>query len=68
METVDELLEAVKTQFPELSEKTDRIYMQRFEDEKFELTFLWFECLADVLNIEMVAQVPPETYVQFLNI
>jgi hypothetical protein len=67
METVEELLEAVKTHFPELSEKTDRMYMQRFEDEKFELTFSWFECLADVLNIEMAAQVPPETHVQFFE-
>jgi len=62
METVEDLLDVVRTRFPELAEKTDRMHMQRYMDEEFELNFLWFECLADVLNAEMAAQVPYENY------
>lgn len=62
METVRELFDVVRTRFPELAEKTDRLHMQRYVDEGIELNFLWFECLADVLNVEMTARVPCENY------
>jgi hypothetical protein len=62
METVRELFDVVRSRFPQLTEKTDRMHMQRYIDDEFELDFLWFECLADVLNAEMTAQVPYENY------
>ncbi|WP_420475332.1 DUF7674 family protein [Noviherbaspirillum sp. ST9] len=67
METVKELFDATRTQFPELAEKTDNLHKQRYVDDELELNFLWFECLADVLNAEMTAHIPYENYANFFN-
>lgn len=65
MKTIKDLFDAVRTRFPELASKTDRLHMERYVDDELELNFLWLECLADVLNEEMAAEVPYEKFAEF---
>jgi hypothetical protein len=67
METVKELFDATRMQFPELAEKTDSLHMQRYVDDELELYFLWFECLADVLNAEMTTGLSYDSYAKFFD-
>ncbi len=67
MKTVKELFDAIRAKFPGLAKKTDRLHMQRYVDDEFELNFLWFECLADVLNAEMAENIPYENHAKFFN-
>jgi hypothetical protein len=50
-----------------LAAKADCVYLERFVDDGFELDFLWFECLADVLNAEMATRTPYEIHAAFFE-
>ena len=58
MNTVLELYVATREQFPELAARVDQLHARRWNELAAESTHVWFESLADTINVDMKAQVP----------
>lgn len=49
----DEFCNSIKEQYPVISAKADEEYTQRWGDDLEYYSHIWFEALADRLNVEM---------------
>jgi hypothetical protein len=65
--TLVELYTAVREKFPVVSRKADDLHMKLWGDPDEESAFVWFESLANALNIEMAAGSDPLHHVPLLN-
>jgi len=60
--TVIELFEEFRNRFPDLSDRVDIEHEKSWGEVDPENSFCWFESLANVINSDMHAEVPPASY------
>ncbi|MGH1486830.1 MAG: DUF7674 family protein [Cellvibrionaceae bacterium] len=60
--TVLEMYTEFRSDFPEISKKADKDFIDRFDELDPTLAYLWFESLANAFNMEMSNQVEPKKY------
>src|SRR5262245_57535904 len=58
MKTVLQLYVATRERFPELASSADKLHVRRWNELSAELAHVWFESLAQTLNVDMTADVP----------
>lgn len=62
-----ELYKSVREKFPLISEKADALHERLWGHPEEEAAYVWFESLANALNLEMAAEVDPNEYVSLLK-
>lgn len=64
---MDNLYEVVREKFPEVTGRADDEHIRLYDEIDPEMDALWFESLANALNLEMKTWAPAEQYQDLLN-
>jgi len=67
VETIVELLDSVKSNFPAVGAMADELHFRTFGEITTENAFSWFESLAGTINAEMAKEVPAKVHQQLFK-
>lgn len=65
--TLPELYNSVRERFPLISQKADGLHIQLWGPPEAGSPYVWFESLANAINLEIAAEVDPADYKALLN-
>ena len=65
--TLLELYDSVRERFPVISQKADGLHIRLWGPPEADSAYVWFESLANAINLEMTAEVDPVAYKSLLN-
>lgn len=66
MQTPYDLYLATRSRFPHIAALADQKFLEKQHEFKPEATYVWFECLADALNREMMNGVDSLDHIELL--